>query len=363
MTARIPGPACGAIFGLNRGLRHRCTARSCHWRPRRTARTASLSRGREFADAELLAILIAQVAQENRALQAGEKIAARFNDRVHRLADAGRGELKDITAAVGATAYCQIMAGIELGRRVAMSLTGNNDRLTRITNSLGALGFCRDQFARLAFDAVQEEFHVVTLDVQFHVVGTHSISVGTLDRTLVHPARYSVPQIKDAAKAIILMHNHPSGDPTPSAKKTFGDRKRLEEVRARRLGNSRARPYRGCSVGRIEHSRIPGGKSPAMNGSTFKDIEKLDADLWSAADNLRANSKLTSSDYFLPVLGIIFLMRHAANRYEAASKYRSRRIKKRAGCSSRKIVDADFKYPPATRNSRCPRQRRATTGS
>ena len=51
----------------------------------------------------------------------------------------------------------------------------------------------------------------------------------------------------------------------------------------------------------------------------FKDIEKLEADLWEAADNLRANSKLTSSDYFMPVLGVIFL-RHAANRFDAAAR-------------------------------------------
>jgi type I restriction enzyme M protein len=51
----------------------------------------------------------------------------------------------------------------------------------------------------------------------------------------------------------------------------------------------------------------------------FKGIEKLEADLWEAADNLRVNSKLTSSDYFMPVLGVIFL-RHAANRFEAATK-------------------------------------------
>src|SRR5487761_2508269 len=55
-----------------------------------------------------------------------------------------------------------------------------------------------------------------------------------------------------------------------------------------------------------------------MNG-TFKDIKKLESDLWAAADNLRANSKLTSSDYFMPVLGVIFL-RHAANRFEAAQR-------------------------------------------
>src|SRR5215211_266394 len=56
-----------------------------------------------------------------------------------------------------------------------------------------------------------------------------------------------------------------------------------------------------------------------MNSDAFKDIEKLESDLWEAADNLRANSKLTSSDYFMPVLGIIFL-RHAANRFDAATR-------------------------------------------
>ena len=56
-----------------------------------------------------------------------------------------------------------------------------------------------------------------------------------------------------------------------------------------------------------------------MNSDAFNDIEKLETDLWEAADNLRANSKLTSSDYFMPVLGVIFL-RHAANRFDAAHK-------------------------------------------
>jgi type I restriction-modification system DNA methylase subunit/very-short-patch-repair endonuclease len=51
--------------------------------------------------------------------------------------------------------------------------------------------------------------------------------------------------------------------------------------------------------------------------SASSDYSKLEDSLWSAADNLRANSKLTSSEYCMPVLGIIFL-RHATNRYEAA---------------------------------------------
>jgi type I restriction enzyme M protein len=53
--------------------------------------------------------------------------------------------------------------------------------------------------------------------------------------------------------------------------------------------------------------------------SSADSIEKLESDLWEAADNLRANSKLTSSDYFMPVLGVIFL-RHAANRFDAATR-------------------------------------------
>ena len=50
---------------------------------------------------------------------------------------------------------------------------------------------------------------------------------------------------------------------------------------------------------------------------TFRGIEKLEADLWQAADNLRANSKLTSSDYFMPVLGI--LLHCHAKRFDAVT--------------------------------------------
>ena len=51
--------------------------------------------------------------------------------------------------------------------------------------------------------------------------------------------------------------------------------------------------------------------------SAFNNIEKLETDLWEAADNLRANSKLTSSDYFMPVLGVIFLRRKRPDRKRA----------------------------------------------
>jgi len=77
-----------------------------------------------------------------------------------------------------------------------------------------------------------------------------------------------------------------------------------------------------------------------MTNETFKDIEKLESDLWEAADNLRANSKLTSSDYFMPVLGVIFL-RHAANRFEAAT-IQIREDQATGKMPKRKVLPADY---------------------
>lgn len=51
----------------------------------------------------------------------------------------------------------------------------------------------------------------------------------------------------------------------------------------------------------------------------MENIEQIEKRLWEAADQLRANSKLTSSEYCMPVMGVIFL-RHAANRFDAATK-------------------------------------------
>jgi type I restriction enzyme M protein len=73
---------------------------------------------------------------------------------------------------------------------------------------------------------------------------------------------------------------------------------------------------------------------------TLNDIDQLESDLWEAADNLRANSKLTSSDYFMPVLGVIFL-RHAANRFDAA--HRQIEADRASGkMPKRKLLPADY---------------------
>ena len=171
----------------------------------------------ELRTAELLAILIWSGRPGESALQAGEKIAARFADEFGRLPDAGRGELKNLSPAVADTAYCQIMAGIELGRRVERAAQ-NRDRRTsrRLRNTGEMVEFCGQEFQRLACEGTQEEFQLVCLDTKRHPTGTHKISVGLLDESLIGPREVFRPAIREAAAAVVLVHNHPSGDPTPS---------------------------------------------------------------------------------------------------------------------------------------------------
>ena len=78
----------------------------------------------------------------------------------------------------------------------------------------------------------------------------------------------------------------------------------------------------------------------------MNNIDQLETDLWAAADNLRANSKLTSSEYCMPVLGVIFL-RHATNRYDDA--VRQIEADQAAGKKpKRALVKADFLKKRAT---------------
>ena len=106
------------------------------------------------------------------------------------------------------------MAGIELGRRIeAAQPTQEN---TRLCSSTDAIEFCQRYFQRLASDGRQEEFHIVCLDTKNQFINSHQVTVGTLDASLVHPREVFRPAIRDAASSVILVHNHPSGDPTPS---------------------------------------------------------------------------------------------------------------------------------------------------
>jgi DNA repair protein RadC len=66
-------------------------------------------------------------------------------------------------------------------------------------------------------DARQERFVVILLDARHRVLRSEVVSQGTLTASLVHPREVFRPALRDAAAALVLVHNHPSGDPSPSA--------------------------------------------------------------------------------------------------------------------------------------------------
>lgn len=166
--------------------------------------------------AELLAILIRSGRRGESALEAGERIANRAGEDLHMLRALSPSEMKKLSLVVSETAYCQIMAGIELGRRVSECLNRQSNLVPRIDSSSVAVQYCSRLFARLAIDRQQEEFHIVTLDTKLQPIANHQITIGTLDASLVSPREVFKPAIRDSAAAILLVHNHPSGDPTPS---------------------------------------------------------------------------------------------------------------------------------------------------
>jgi len=182
-------------------------------RPRERLLTEGADRLRT---AELLAILIRSGRKGESAVQSGQRIANHFGSRLDSLRTMSPSELKKISKAVSEVAYCQIMAGVELGRRVADSMQLNLPT-EKITSTRAAIDYCLHHFSRLAIDGCQEEFHIVTIDTKLQPISRHQITVGTLDASLVHPREVFRPAIRDAAASVLLVHNHPSGDPTPSA--------------------------------------------------------------------------------------------------------------------------------------------------
>ena len=157
------------------------------------------------------------------AMASGRRGAAAYAD-AHRLveklglkklADAGAAEIREVCRGMTPEAVQRLMAGVEIGLRIA-ELKTEYDSTPRITSPATAVRFCQEHFGRLARESRQEEFWIVTLNTKNAPIDRHQITVGTLRNSLVHPREVFRPAIRDAANCILVMHNHPSGDPTPS---------------------------------------------------------------------------------------------------------------------------------------------------
>lgn len=169
-----------------------------------------------LSDGDLLAILIRVGVRGESAIEAGRRLANRFSGKLSDLRRCAKEELRNISPAITVTSYAAVMAGIELGRRVALDEQVQRRLHAPITSTREALLFCDETFRGLAHSGVQEEFHIVTLSTKHLPIHTHLITRGTLDASLVHPREVFRPAIRDSASAVILVHNHPSGDATPS---------------------------------------------------------------------------------------------------------------------------------------------------
>jgi len=110
---------------------------------------------------------------------------------------------------IGPAKAVQLRAGIELGRRITRSSLGDAIVVRRPKD---AADYVMDELRYLK----KEHFVCLFLNTKNHIIARETLSVGTLNASLVHPREVFRSAIQRSSASIICAHNHPSGDPTPS---------------------------------------------------------------------------------------------------------------------------------------------------
>ena len=161
-----------------------------------------------LSDAELLAILLRTGRRGENVLELAHGIVARFRE-------TGLSEILAMPCAefaripgIGMAKAATVLAALELGRRAQRTAKSR----PRISETQDVAELLR---SRLAAEK-REHFLVLPLSSKNEVLMVADVSVGTLTNTLVHPREVFEPAIRCGAAHIILVHNHPSGDPAPS---------------------------------------------------------------------------------------------------------------------------------------------------
>jgi len=164
-----------------------------------------------LSNAELLAIIIRTGTRGTTSVEIGRKIIAYLDNDLSYFHQMDVLELKrnPNLAGVGIVKACQIKAAIELGCRMKQKDLPD----VKVTSPQNVVGLLMDEMQYLK----QECFKIIMLDTKNKVIKVEEITRGTLNSSLVHPREVFVKAIKQHAAAIILAHNHPSGDTQPSA--------------------------------------------------------------------------------------------------------------------------------------------------
>lgn len=157
---------------------------------------------------ELLAVLLGTGDGRRDALEIAAQLLRPAEGAIRRLAARPPGELL-LTPGVGRAKGARLLAAFELAARVAREARPVVPRISEPADVVKLVG------GRLR-DLQVEEFHLLALDTRSRVLRDVLVTRGLLDSSLVHPREVFRAAINEAAAGIILVHNHPSGDPTPS---------------------------------------------------------------------------------------------------------------------------------------------------
>lgn len=163
---------------------------------------------RALSSPELLAIVLGSGGTGRSALRLGEDVLAGAGGSLRRMAMQPVAALRAVDG-VGVVRAVTIHASLELGRRMAAEAREDGAPV-RSPRDVVAV------FAPRLEDLPVEEFHVAVLDAQHRLERDVTVTRGILNSSLVHPREVFREAIAERAASVILVHNHPSGDPTPS---------------------------------------------------------------------------------------------------------------------------------------------------
>ncbi len=182
--------------------------------PRRAVRERPRERlvrlgSRALAPRELIAALIGSGTASASAVEVADRILASCDGRLSLLARRSADALASVDG-IGPATAARLVAALELGRRVATEDGVVGDRIRGPRDVWARMGPALRHLA-------QEEFHALLLNAQHVVLREVLVTRGILDASLIHPREVFRTAVEAGAAAIVLVHNHPSGDPSPSA--------------------------------------------------------------------------------------------------------------------------------------------------
>jgi len=160
-----------------------------------------------LSNVEILAILLRTGTERETSLELAQRILNE-NGGLHYLAEATVEQLSSIRG-VGPAKAAQIKAAVELGKRMASTTQWERPV---IKSPKDVANLLLEDMRYLD----REHFKAVLLNSKNHVLAVDLVSIGSLNASLVHPRELFKRAIVKSAAGIILVHNHPSGDPQPS---------------------------------------------------------------------------------------------------------------------------------------------------